>query len=254
LLAFSGSCLVEIGRDMTRGEALLLEAQSLAARVGLEHGDIYGGLGCVALHKGDYDAARGFLQQAWKLVQTEQDHWRECNGLTYLIMTELEAGDAIAALTYGQEMTHMAAQIEGKESESAIAHALTALAHYQLHQPEAEDQLNAAILKLQQLDIKRIFAYILIGAAAVDLEDERWEFARRRFEAALQAAQLMNHPSQMALAEAGLIQSHLGVGNLEQAIAQWEILQQQDRHWLSARAQTQIDRVMQQLTPISTRR
>jgi hypothetical protein len=169
-------------------------------------------------------------------------------------MTELEAGDAIAALTYCQAMTHTATQIEGKESESAVANALTALAHYQLHQPEAEDDLNAALLRLQQLDIKRIFAYILIGAATVDLEDERWELAMTRFATALQSAQIMNHPSQMALAQVGLIQSHFKSGIQEQAIAQLKILQHQDRHWLSVRAQTQIDRVMQQLTTASTGR
>ncbi|NJL43429.1 MAG: hypothetical protein HC935_09300 [Pseudanabaena sp. SU_2_4] len=44
-LAHSGSCLAEIGRDMIRAEALLLEAQSLATRVGIEISDIASGFG-----------------------------------------------------------------------------------------------------------------------------------------------------------------------------------------------------------------
>jgi DNA-binding SARP family transcriptional activator len=54
LLAFSGSCLVELGRDMERAEALLLEAQSLAARVDLQLIDLYAGLAGIHHHKGRY--------------------------------------------------------------------------------------------------------------------------------------------------------------------------------------------------------
>lgn len=252
VLGLSGSCLTELGQDMIRGEAILLEAQSLASRVGLEQSDIYGGLGSIELHKAHYDAARTFLQQALQLAQRDQDRWRECNCLMGLIMTELEAEDTSAALSYCEAMTNLVAQIEGKESESAVASALTALAHYQLQRLNAETDLEAAIVRLKQLDIKRMQAYILIGAAEVNFAQEQYELAAVRAEEALQTAQIMNHPSQIAIAWALLIQSALALGQVDRAIAHFKTLREQiECHLLSVRAQTQVDRMMQQMQPLT---
>lgn len=251
ILGLSGSCLTELGQDMIRAEALLLEAQSLANRVGLEHCDIEIGLGAIELYKAHYDAARTFLQQALQLAQRDQDRWRECTCLTGLIMTELEAGEPISGLSYCETMTNLVAQIEGKESENAVAVALMALAHYYLQRPGSEADLEAAMVKLQQLDIKRVLAYVLIGAAEVDFAQERFELAAVRAEKALQAAQIMRNPSEIAIAWSILIQSVLALGQEEQAIAQFETLQTQiDRRLLSVRAQTQINHMMQQIQPL----
>ncbi|MBD1845762.1 AAA family ATPase [Cyanobacteria bacterium FACHB-63] len=248
VLGLSGSCLTELGQDMIRGEAILLEAQSLASRVGLEQSDIYGGLGAIELHKAHYDAARAFLQRALQLAQRDQDRWRECNCLTNLIMTELEAGDANAALSYCEAMTTLVAQIEGKESESAVAAALMALAHYQLQRLNSELNLEAAIVRLKQLDIKRMQAYILIGAAEVNFVQEQFELAAVRAEEALQMAQIMKHPSEIAIAWALLIQAVLALGETDRATALFETLQNHiDLRLLSVRARSQVDHMMQQL-------
>lgn len=250
ILAFSGSCLTVLGQDMIRAEALLVEAQSLANRVGLEHCDIYIGLGAIAAHKAHYEVARVLFQQALHLAQHDRDRWRECNSLISLVITELEAGDQDAALGYCQSLTHTVAQIEGKESETAVAAALTALAHYQLQPVPAAADLAAAIDQLQQLDIKRMLAYILIGATTVDLSQGHVELAALRAAAALQTAQTMKHPSQIAIAWALLIQSTLARGEIPEAIAQLQALQPQiDHHQLSVWAQTQVDQMMQQIQP-----
>jgi hypothetical protein len=124
LLAFSGSCLFELGRDMERAEALLLEAQSLAARVDLQIADLDAGLAGVYHHKGCYIEARALMEQAWQQSQTEQDHWRECIHTSYLAMLELEVDNPAAALPYCEEMAIVAAKIQGEGSEGAIAAAL----------------------------------------------------------------------------------------------------------------------------------
>lgn len=226
MLAYSGSCLAEIGRDMLRAEALLLEAQSLAARVGLELCDLFSGLGCVHRHYGRYDEARVHLQRAWRLAQAQQDHWRECTYLSYLAMTQLEAGAPVAALPYCDEMLVVAAKIQGEGSEAAIATALAALARYRLGQPNAEIALNQAIAALQQADAKRMLAYVSIGAAEVDLNCGRPELAVNRAETALANAQIVNHPSEIALSWAILIQGLLALGEQQRAMAQFELLQQ----------------------------
>ncbi|NJR40736.1 MAG: AAA family ATPase [Leptolyngbyaceae cyanobacterium CSU_1_4] len=246
LLASSGTCMAEIGRDMVRAEALLLEAQSLAARVGLQITDIYSGLGSVYLHKGRYAEARPLIWQAWQRSQAEQDHWRESIYVSYMARLELEVGDPAAALPYCQEMAIVAAKIQGEGSEGAVASALEALANYKLHQPGAAAALKQAIEMLHQLDAKRVLSYILIGAAEVDLESDRLELAAVRSDAALQSAQAMKHPSETALAWAFWVQSVVALGQPEQAIAQFEALYSQiDPSTLSDRARVAFDHTVQ---------
>lgn len=246
MLAYGGSCLAEIGRDMLRAEALLLEAQSLADRVGLLIVDIPCGLGSVQRHNGHYAEARTLLQQAWRLAQTEQDHWRECSCLCYLAMTELEAGNPAAALPYCREMAEVATKMSGESSEGAFAVALEALSNYAQRKPDAAPALEQAILTLQQIDAKRMLSYLLVGAATSDLKTDQAELALYRAKTALEAAQAVNHPSEIALAWAILIQSTLTLGNWQQAKAWFEAAHPQiDRHSLSMLARIAVDRITQ---------
>lgn len=248
VLAYSGSCLAEIGRNLIRAEALLLEAQSLASRVGLELCDIFAGLGCVHRHHGRYEEARSQLKQALRLTQAQQDHWRECNVLRYLAKIELETGDLVAALSYCDEISSIAAKIQGEGSEAAVASALAALARYRLGQPNAEIALTETIATLQQVDAKRMLAYVLTGAAAVDLERDRPTLAVNRAEVALKNAQIVNHPSEIALSWAVLIQGLLTLGEQQQATDRLELLQQTIKHDdLSILAQSAVKRAIQQM-------
>ncbi len=160
---------------MTRAEALLLEAQSLAGRVGAKNIGIPQGLGAVGRHHGNYAEARTLLQQAWRLAAAQQDRWCECYNLSYLAMTELEGGDRAAALPYCHSMALVAAKIKGEGSEGAVANAL--LANYQLEQIGADAALERAIATLQQVDAKRMLSYVLIGATQVDLECDQASFS-----------------------------------------------------------------------------
>ncbi|OLP19358.1 hypothetical protein BST81_06305 [Leptolyngbya sp. 'hensonii'] len=251
MLAYSGSCLAEIGRDLIRAEALLESAQTLAARVGLEICDIFSGLGCVHRHHGRYPEARSLLQRACHLARAEQDHWREFTYISYLAMTELEAGNPEAALPYCDEMSAVAANIQGEGSEAAVAGALAALARYQ-RQPTAvlNQELNQGITTLQQVDTKRMLAYVLIGAATVDLRCGRPDLAVSHAETALQTAQIVNHPSEIALSWALLIQSLLALGERQQAVAHFTALHPTlDRLDLNHLAQIAVDQTLQQIQP-----
>ncbi|WP_019499765.1 tetratricopeptide repeat protein [Pseudanabaena sp. PCC 6802] len=253
MLSYSGSRLAEIGRDMARAEALFLEAQAQATRVGLELCDIYSGLGIVHRHYGRYSEARSLLQQSLRLVRAEQDHWRECTYLSYLAMTELEGGDPLAALPYCDRILLVADKIKGEGSEAAIANALAALVRYRLQYPNAAAELAQAIATLQQVDAKRILAYALIGAAAVDLQCDRLELAVRRAESALENAQIINHPGEIALAWAILVQGLLGLGEIERAKVQFAAgYPTLDRQNLSLLAQTAVDRVLNQIQDSNT--
>ena len=246
MLAYSGSCLAEIGRNVGRAEALLYEAQTLAEQVGLELCDIVSGLGAIHRHRGRYDEARSQLQRAWQMVKAEQDHWRECSFLSYLAMTELEAGDPQAAVPYCEEMARVAQQMEGEGSEGAISAALQALARYQLQLPRAEQELEGAIALLHQLDAKRVQAYVLVGAGEVDLQSERVELALARAQTALKRAQAVNHPSEIALSGALLVRGLRRMNREKQAVEQFEALVNTlDYHDLNLPAQRAIAEVMQ---------
>jgi tetratricopeptide (TPR) repeat protein len=163
-------------------------------------------------------------------------------------MTELEAGDPAAALPYCHSMAIVAAKIKGEGSESAVANALLALANYQLQQIGADAALERAIATWQQVDAKRMLSYVLIGAAQVGLECDRPLLATARAEAALEAAQTVDHPSEIALAWAILIQGALGLGDRERAMVLFESLRDRiDRPALSFRARTAVDRAIEQI-------
>jgi len=72
--------------------------------------------------------------------------------------------------------------------------------------------------------------------------------ATARAEAALQAAQTVDHPSEIALAWAILIEGALGLGDREGATAWFESLRDRiDRPALSFRARTAVDRAIEQI-------
>ena len=239
MLAYSGWCLAEIEREMQRAEALLIEAQTLAARMGLEISDVSCGLGCVRRHQADFDSARSLLTQAWRMTQVEQDRWRECACLTYLVMVELESGNPDDAIAFCEELATVAAKIGGEGSEGATAVALDALARYMMGQ---QDQLEQSVLTLRQLDCQRMLAYILTFAAEIDLESSRVKLAITRAQAALDAARIVDHPSLIALAWVMLIRGLLAAGECDRAAELRHNLQSEiDNFVLSTRARSAIE-------------
>ncbi|NEP16953.1 MAG: AAA family ATPase [Leptolyngbya sp. SIO4C1] len=252
MLARTGSCLAEIGREMVRAEALLLEAQSVAERVGLQPIDIPAGLGCIYRYQGHVSAARESLEQGWQLAQTEQDHWRECSCLMNLVMLALEADDPVTALSYCDELTAVAAQM-GEGSEASHAAALDALIHYWLGTPSAEERLARSQQTLAQIDSPRMVAYSQTMAARFDLQQGWVKQAAERAEAALAAAKIVNNPSEMALAWAVIIQASLQQGNHSCAARHLASLRQKtDSAPLSHSASQALQAIEMQLQPVSS--
>ncbi|MBE9001385.1 AAA family ATPase [Nostoc sp. LEGE 12447] len=213
MLAHTGSCLAEIGREMTRAEALLLEAQSISDRLGTSAIDIPFGLGCVRRFQGNTEQASSLLRQGWQMAQVAQDHWRECTCLTNLVMLELETGNPSAALNDGNELIHVAAQM-GEGSEAPHAAALNALTQYLLQKQNATEILEQSSQVLQRIDSPRMLAYVQTIAAQWDLAHGNLIQAIARAEKALEAAQVVNNPSEIALAWSVIIQANHQRGNL----------------------------------------
>ncbi|WP_416676114.1 hypothetical protein [Egbenema bharatensis] len=241
MLAHTGACLAEIGREMTRAEALLLEAQSIADRLGLDTIDIPFGLGCVRRYQGQLEEARSLLGQGWLMAQLSQDHWRECACLMNLVMLELERGSPDLALDYCRELLHVSAQM-GEGSEAPHAAALNAVTQYLLQE---EDDLEQATVLLEQsrqdliqIDSPRVLSYIQTIAGQWDLQQGHLLQAVTRAEEALEAAQMVDNPSEIALAWSIIIQASHQRGNLACAQRHHRELQAKLKNQpLSARAQ-----------------
>lgn len=243
MLAHTGSCLAEIGRDIPRAEALLLEAQTIADRISLETIDIPLGLGCIRRYQGQEEEARQLLQTGWKMAQSVQDHWRECTSLSNLVMLELETGHLASALDYCSEFTDVTAQIsEGSEAPHAAA--LDAVTRYLLQEKNAAAALERSCFTLHQIDSPRMLAYVQTLAAEFDLQQGRTQQAIERAEAALAAAQIVNIPSDIALAWAVLIQGVLALGQIDCAADHFQTLTRKLGDCaLSARAQRQVRQI-----------
>lgn len=244
MLAQTGSCLAEIGRDILRAEALLLEAQSIADRLGLESIDIPFGLGCVRRYQGQVEEARALLYQGWQMAQLAQDHWRECTCLTNLVMLELEANQPALALDYCSELIHVSAQM-GEGSEAPHAAALDAVTRYLLQEENATEALERSRQVLKHIDSPRMLSYIQTLAAEWDLQQGNVNQAIVRAQEALESAQIVDNLTEQVLAWGVVIQSEHQLGRRDQATQQLTKLKQRlSDHALSARAQHCITHIM----------
>ncbi|MBD3886351.1 AAA family ATPase [Phormidium tenue FACHB-886] len=214
MLAHTGYCLAEIGRDIPKAEALLLEAQSIAERLGLESIDISLGLGCVRRYQGQEAEVRLLLRQGLQMAQLAQDHWRECTCLTNLIMLNLETEQPALAVDYCRELIRVSTQM-GEGSEALHGAALDAVTRYLLQEQDAEAALEQSCQMLKAIDSPRILAFIQTVAARWDIQQGKVKQAIVRAEEAWEAAQEVDNPSEIALAGAVLIQANQQLGQVD---------------------------------------
>lgn len=248
ILSHSGGCMAGMGREMERAEAMLLEAQSLANRSGLKLAGIYYGLGCVSHYRGQLEDARTHLQQSINIYHIEQNHWDEWVSLAELVMVELEAKKLELALKHSQNLTSIATKLEGG-SEPAFSQALETLAYYARDPTSTANDLKIAIASLAELDAQRKLAYVLTYAAEIALESQNIEQGVIYAENALEAARIVVHPSDIALAWSSVIQGKWIMADIQGAIEQFTQLQEYIiNHSISDRAEQKIIYLEQQLT------
>ena len=198
-LGNTGRCLALIERDIPRAESMLIEAQALAVKAGVELTDIPWGLGLVRAFTGDYDEAVPLLETAVTLARREQDHWAECEGLQRLALIELERGNARAARERARGIAAVAAKM-GEGSEGPFAAMLDALAATVLGEPGAERRVTQALDALRALDAKALLSRALSLAAATDLGYGHLQQAAIRAEEALRAAEGVGRRSEIVMA------------------------------------------------------
>jgi len=236
-LGNTGRCLALIERDIPRAESMLVEAQALAAKAGVELTDIPWGLGLVRAFAGDYDKAVPLLETAVTLARREQDHWAECEGLQRLALIELERGHASAARERARRIAAVAAQM-GEGSERPFSEVLDALAATVLGEPGAEDRVVQALDALRALDAKALLSRALTLAAATDLEYGHLQRATARAEDALLAARVVGRRSEIVMALVVLARVALRRGEAAAAAryAEATAIELRDPHAVAAHA------------------
>ena len=213
-MAETAKCLVMIERDISRADALLMEASALAERSGFRHHAIAAGLGMLRFHENRLDEAEERFREARALCKSAGDRLSEYQANEYLIMLDLQRGRLLLARERCQELAALGDKLR-EGSEEPFARAITGLCDYAID--DDDRGLCLALADLRVADAKHRLAYILTRAALIDSERGRSENATERASEALGYAEILERATEMLLANAILFHGHRALGDRARA-------------------------------------
>jgi DNA-binding SARP family transcriptional activator len=200
-MAEAARCLAMLERDLTHADAMLMEAQALAARKGTTHNAIPAALGMLRFHENKLDESVELFKEARTLARVRGDRLSEFQANEYLAMIDFERGRPDAARAYCNALVELGEKLR-EGSERPFAHALDGLCHYALADDAAP--LDAALVELRAADAKHRLAYTLTRAALLDIERRRPAAAIERATEALAHAEALDRATEIMLAHAVL--------------------------------------------------
>jgi hypothetical protein len=196
-MAETAKCLVMIERDISRADAMLMEASALAERKGFSHHAIAAGLGMLRFHENRLDEAEERFREARVLCKSAGDRVSEYQATEYLVMLDLQCGRLAEARERCEELLALGDKLR-EGSEEPFARAMACLCAYAIDDEAAG--LDAALADLRVADAKHRLAYILTRAALIDCERGRLDTATERATEALGYATLLERATEMLLA------------------------------------------------------
>lgn len=200
-MAEAAKCLAMLERDLTHADAMLMEAQALAARKHIRHHAIAAARGMLRFHENQLDAAADLFEEARALARASGDRINEFQANEYLAMIEIERGRPQSARAHCAVLMELGEKLR-EGSERPFARALDALCEYAIADKPAP--LEAALEDLRGADAKYRLAYILTRAALVDLERQRPQAAVARASEALACAEALDRATEIMLAHFAL--------------------------------------------------
>ena len=209
-MAETAKCLALLERDMSRADAMLMEASALAQRMGFSHHAIAAGLGMLRFHENRLDEAEELFREARTLCKSAGDRVNEYQANEFLVMLDLQRGAPAQAREHCRELLTLGDKLRGG-SEEPFARAMAGLCTYAIDD-ETED-LDAALADLRIADAKHRLAYILTRAALLDCERGRVDTATKRATEALGYAKLLDRATELLLANAVLAQECFKMGD-----------------------------------------
>ena len=213
-MAETAKCLVMIERDISRADAMLMEASALAERRGFNHHAIAAGLGMLRFHENRLDEAEELFREARALCKSAGDRLCEYQANEYLIMLDLQRGKLAQARERCDELIALGDKLR-EGSEEPYARAIAGLCTYAMDDDSAS--LDTALADLRVADAKHRLAYILTRAALIDSERGRTEAATQRATEALSYATLLERATEMLIANAVLSHEHGTLGDRARA-------------------------------------
>jgi DNA-binding SARP family transcriptional activator len=213
-MAEAAKCLVMIERDISRADAMLMEASALAQRSGFSHHAIAAGLGMLRFHENRLDEAEEHFREARALCKSAGDRLSEFQANEYLIMLDLQRGKLAQARERCYELVALGDKLR-EGSEEPFARAISGLCSYAMDDDAAG--LDAALADLRVADAKHRLAYILTRAALIDSERGRIDAATARATEALGYATVLERATEMLIANAVLSHEHGALGNSARA-------------------------------------
>lgn len=211
-MAEAARCLVVLGRDFVDAEAMLLEAKSLARRVGREPVQLADGIGLLRLQQGQMDDAAEHFERARMVARREGERAAEFEAWAHLLMLDLERECYSEALAHAQQLVPLAQKLRDG-SELPFANALDGLCRYALEQPEGAAQLESGLDDLRLADAKYRLAFVLNRAAWLAMARRQSTQVAARATEALHVAGVLEHPSEMAFARVLLCKLALDAGD-----------------------------------------
>ena len=204
-MAEAARCLVLLERDLTHADAMLMEAQALAARSRLAHHSIPAALGILRYHENQFESAVEFLQEARTLAKRAGDRLSEYQSDEHLVMIDIERGDFESARRGCKALISVGEKLRSG-SEGPFGRALDAFCDYAIDGDAA--RLESAIDELRGVDAKHRLAYVLTRTAMVDLDRGAFDSARMRANEALENASILERATDMLLAHVVLAKAH----------------------------------------------
>ena len=196
-MAEAARCLAMLERDLPHADAMLLEAQSIAARKKLSHHAIAAAQGMLRFHENKLGEAVERFREARTLARSSGDRISEFQANEYLAMIEIERGRPESARALCRELIELGEKLR-EGSERPFAHALDALCHYAI--ADERGLLDSALEDLRVADAKHRLAYTLTHAALLDLERGRSDAAVAHAREALTYAEALDRATEKMLA------------------------------------------------------
>jgi hypothetical protein len=196
-MADTAKCLLMLERDLSQADAMLMEAEALAARQRVRHHSIPAGLAMLRFYENRLDEAEELFKQARTLCKYAGDRVCEYQANEYLVMINFQRGRFADAKARCGELLTLAGKLR-EGSEAPFANALYGLCVYAME--DVADTLDNALEDLRIADAKHRLAYVQTRAALLDYERGRTDKAIERASEALVCAELLERATELMLA------------------------------------------------------
>jgi predicted ATPase/DNA-binding SARP family transcriptional activator len=211
-LAEASRCLAMLERDLGTAEKLVLEADALANRLGIEHNAIPDALGMLRSYKGVHDEAAELFDRAKLIARRDGDRVSEFIALEHLVTLRMESGPGPDTDRLCAQTVELAEKLRSG-SELPFANALSAFCQLLHGDDNTLEKFEEALAALRNVDAKHRLCLVASAAAGVLIERRNWARAKKFAEEALAAASAIDRNSDIVVALSMLVRIAAAMGD-----------------------------------------